>query len=184
MICLFMNRYTFLPWNIMVMAVLTGITGGISLLTGIIGIIGGVIRKKSIILITMVAVIFSCSVVTFIGLYSFSGILNTTDTLEMGWNHMNEKEIPHFEEIWECHGFNAEQLNQTNTTTTESQDGLPYCSDVLNKPFKKYSGVMLSFSIIIYILLLGIICVVSIFLVKGDVIKKGFESFGDETEKS
>ena len=177
MVIKFMDRYTFLPWNIMVMAILTGITGAISFITGAIGIIGGVLQRKAIVLITMIAVILSCSVVTFIGLYSFSGVVYTENTLQKGWNNMDETQIPKFEEIWECHGFNAQTVGNS---TVDSN--LPYCSEALKGPFTTYSIVMLTFSCAMYLLLLAIVMVISKYLLKDDPTKSGFEPIGAPAE--
>ncbi|EDR30006.1 hypothetical protein EDI_190650 [Entamoeba dispar SAW760] len=179
------QKYTFVPWNIMIMTTLTGITGAVSLITGIVGILGGALQRKAIVMVTVVLLIFATTIVTFIGLYSFSGVVYTDKTLKKGWSKMDEEEIPQFEEVWECHDFSLATVNTTtlNTTAESSSNSLPFCVDVLRTPFKRYSGMMIGFSSIVYLLLVAMQIVVSFHVVKGDKSKEGFSPIGNDNKE-
>ncbi|ELP92149.1 hypothetical protein EIN_381060 [Entamoeba invadens IP1] len=177
------NRYTFVPWNIMVMTILTGITGAITFITGLVSITGGILQRKIFTMATVVMLIFSTAIVTFIGLYSLSGVISTEKTLERGWSEMgtDEDKIRQFEEVWGCHNFN-EKIPVVNVTETSiSSNDLPYCSEVLKTPFLRYSGVMLGLSLIVYFLLIGMQIIVSFHVSKDDKpAKLGFEPIDKE----
>ena len=183
----------------MVMATLGGVTVFLSLLTGISGIIGGVLRRKGIVLITTVLIIFSTAIVTFIGLYSLSGVIETDGILEKGWKKMDEEQIKKFEEVWNCHGFNENDnlINSTssesetieideieNNENSESSDNLDYCVDRLRDTFFTYSSVVLSVAVAFYLILLSSVMMVSHYLIKEQFSKEGFESLGGKTEQS
>ncbi|KAL7718983.1 PH domain containing protein [Entamoeba marina] len=176
------HNYTFVPWNIMIMTTLTGITGGIALVTGLVSGVGAVIQKKAVILVSLVLLILSVTTVVFIGIYSFSGVAYTDVILERGWDKMvenNDDGINDFEEVWGCSGFSENTVN-TTTISSESGSSLPYCLDVLRKPFKVYSGVMLSIASCVFLLLVCIEMAISFHVSTEDKIKPEFMPINEE----
>ena len=173
------HHYDFLPWNITVMFILIVVASVISLITGILGLVGSIFEKKVIVLITLISTIFSAAVITFIGLYSLSGIIYPTETIEMGWNKLNSDEIEKLETHLNCHGlFN--NGNNTNNSLDYSQDinekseTVPFCIDVLQEPFVTYSSIMFGLTCCMYILLVIILIVISKYIVKDKILSGGF----------
>ena len=190
----YMIDESYIKWNIIVMVVIVCVGGIISLVTGILGIIGSIIQNKVMLIVTLISVILSCAVITFMGLYSISGVVYTEDTLEVGWNKMSIEEITAFEKKWNCHDFmftnptntNIDSSNDIQLITIEqslsefdesddndSNNEITYCVDILNKPFKTYSSIMFTFSIIMYTILVISIIVLSKLIVKEE--NNGFE---------
>ena len=190
----YMIDESYIKWNIIVMVVIVCVGGIISLVTGILGIIGSIIQNKVMLIVTLISVILSCAVITFMGLYSISGVVYTEDTLEVGWNKMSIEEIAAFEKKWNCHDFMFTNTTNTNTDSSndiqliiieqslsefdesgdnDSNNEITYCVDILNKPFKTYSSIMFTFSIIMYTILVISIIVLSKLIVKEE--NNGFE---------
>ena len=55
----FHSKYDFVPWNIMTMTVLTGLTGGFAFVTGLVTATGGALHRKVVILVVCIYQHFS-----------------------------------------------------------------------------------------------------------------------------
>ena len=85
------KELSFLPWNIMVMIVLTMLAALVSLVVGLGTGIVGALNKKVAIVVAIAAVMVAACAVVFIALYSFSGVAFSDPLIRRGAYELNKR---------------------------------------------------------------------------------------------